>query len=71
MAFSSGNTGVGNESGAESGAVGARKGVIPPDLAVVVEAWPNLPETVRRNILGTVREAVGVMGLDEETGAGN
>jgi hypothetical protein len=35
---------------AESGAVRAREAPIDPDLAVVVEAWPGLPEATRRAV---------------------
>ncbi len=54
----SGDTGVGAESGAESGALGAREAPIDPGLAAVVEAWPALPEAIKAGILAMVR-AVG------------
>jgi hypothetical protein len=42
---------------AESGAVGAREAPIDADLAVVVEAWPGLPEATRRAVLVMVEVA--------------
>jgi len=41
--------------GAESGAVGAHPGPIDPDLALLIDARPRLPESVRRQILGMVK----------------
>ncbi len=55
---SSGNQGVGNESGAECGALGAREALNAPGLAEVVEAWPTLPEAIKAGILAMIR-AVG------------
>jgi hypothetical protein len=40
---------------AESGVIGARETPIDPDLAVVVEAWPTLPEATRRAIVGLMQ----------------
>jgi hypothetical protein len=54
---SSGFPGYLPEGGAESGAVGAQSAQFPPDLAAVVAAWPDLPETVRREVVGLVRAA--------------
>ncbi len=48
-------------SGAESGALDARKVESQPDLAMVIEAWPNLPAAIRAGILAIVR-AAGVPG---------
>jgi hypothetical protein len=52
-----GNSGVGGESGAESGALGAQNGPVDPDLAAVMEAWPGLPAAIRAGILAMVRAA--------------
>jgi hypothetical protein len=41
--------------GAESGAVGARSGAIDGGLPSIVEAWPQLPEAVKADILAIVR----------------
>ena len=62
---STGKTGVPVESGAESGALGARKPPSDPDrmkpidadLAAVIDAWPKLPEATRRSILAMIRAA--------------
>lgn len=42
--------------GAESGALGAQLGALPPELMAVVEAWPSLPEGVKASILAAVRK---------------
>jgi hypothetical protein len=42
-------------SGAESGAVRSQNGLIDADLAVVVDAWPTLPEAIKTGILAMVR----------------
>jgi len=52
---SSGNPGVGNQSGAQSGAVAARESPIDPEFAAVVNAWPALPEAIKAGILAMVR----------------
>ena len=43
--------------GAQSGALGARFGDIPPDWRLVVEVWEMLPEATRAGILAMVRAA--------------
>jgi hypothetical protein len=48
------------QSGAKSGALEAHLGDFPPDLVMVISAWPKLPETVRENIVAMVRKVVGV-----------
>ncbi len=54
-------TPVGAESGAQSGAVGAREAVlavpVDPNLAAVVDAWPTLPEAIKVGILAMIRAA--------------
>ncbi len=50
-------TRVSDQSGAESGALGAREASMDPGLAAVVEAWPGLSGDVRERILAIVREA--------------
>jgi hypothetical protein len=47
-----------NSSGTESGTVGDETGTFPPDLRVVVIAWPRLTEADRKAVLAIVREAV-------------
>ena len=42
----------------ESGTVDGEKAHIAPDLAKVIEAWPQLPEAVRSAILTLVKAAV-------------
>jgi len=54
---SSGNSGGDDQSGAECGALDAKKADFDPDLAVVVEAWPKLPEAIRAGILAMIRAA--------------
>jgi hypothetical protein len=43
--------------GTESGTLQDETGTFPPDLAVVVEAWPDLPDAVREAVLRIVAEA--------------
>jgi hypothetical protein len=50
-----GNTEIRNQSGAESGALGAREAPLDPDLLAVVDAWPALPESVKAGILAMIR----------------
>ncbi len=52
-----GNDGGGGQSGAESGALGAGEAPIGPDLAVVVDAWPKLPDAIKAGILAIVTAA--------------
>ncbi len=57
------------QGGAESGAVGAKTGDIAPDLAAVINAWPEVPATIRKGILALVRASHGTKLLgDEATG---
>jgi hypothetical protein len=44
---------------AKSGAVFADSSPIDPDLAKIIDAWPNLPEAIRAGILAMVRAAGG------------
>jgi hypothetical protein len=50
-------TAISSSGGAESGAVGADSGPIDPDLAVIIDAWPTLPEAVRRKVVEMVAQA--------------
>ncbi|RIK78821.1 MAG: hypothetical protein DCC68_14290 [Planctomycetota bacterium] len=56
-AKNAGETGVPIESGAESGALGARTAQFDPDLAAVVDAWPTLPAAIRAGILAMIGTA--------------
>jgi hypothetical protein len=47
------------QSGAECGAFLADCTPHAPDLSVVVEAWPNLPEAVRAGIVALAQAAAG------------
>jgi hypothetical protein len=38
---------------------GAGQGAVAPDLAPVIDAWPDLPEAIRAGILAMVRAAQG------------
>ena len=42
---------------AECGAAAAQTGVYPPDLTVVIDAWPDLSESDRKRVLAIIREA--------------
>lgn len=57
QADSTGKSTVRNQSGAESGALGAQNAPADPDLARVVAAWPRLPEPMRRAILALIDAA--------------
>ena len=54
-----GKAGVPVESGAESGALDARKAPDDPQLAEVIDAWPGLPDAVQAGILAMIRAAGG------------
>ena len=43
--------------GTESGTLQDETGTFPPDLAVVVQAWPDLPEPAQEAVLRIVAEA--------------
>ena len=50
-----GKTGVLDQGGAESGALGAREAPLDADLAAVVDAWPALPDAIKAGILAMIR----------------
>ena len=52
-------TAISSRGGAESGAPPADLPASDPDLRLVVEAWPTLPEPMRAAILAIVRTATG------------
>ena len=54
---SSGKTWFADQSGVISDVVLARKADSDPGLAAVVDAWPELPEAVRADILAMIRAA--------------
>jgi hypothetical protein len=62
IANSSGNQGVVLPSGAESGASSGDSAPTDPDLALIVNQWPTLPETVRQKVIGLVRTATNGTG---------
>jgi hypothetical protein len=43
------------QGGAESGARNAREEQLDPDLAAIVNAWPELPAAIRAGILAMIR----------------
>ena len=47
-----------NPRAAKSGAVDAREAPLDPDLAVVIDAWPTLPEKVKAKVLAMVKETL-------------
>jgi len=49
-----GKSRVSDQSGAESGALAARKDPLDPELAAVVDAWPALPEAMKASILAMI-----------------
>jgi hypothetical protein len=51
-----GNTRSFRQGGAESGAV-RLEGILDPDLAALVEAWPTLPDALKSAILTMLRAA--------------
>ena len=63
-----GNTALSEGGGAKSGAFGAWEVDFPPDLGVVVNAWPGLSEADRKMVLTIVRKAAARVG---EPGRGN
>jgi hypothetical protein len=52
----SGNTHIATQSGADSGALGARIGCNDPGLARLIDAWPGLLPDVRQSILKLARK---------------
>jgi hypothetical protein len=52
-----GNVASALQSGAESGALGARNDLVDPDLEAVVEEWPTLAEPIKVGILAIIRAA--------------
>ena len=49
-----GNSIGSGESGAESGALGARNAPFDSDLTAVVDRWPTLPEAIKVGILAMI-----------------
>ena len=56
--LSSGNSTISQESGAESGSPGAPGDTNDPRLIEIVEAWTGLPETLKADLLASVRKSV-------------
>ena len=57
--YSSGNTGVAAESGAESGALDAESRSEDPELGTIIDAWPTLPDALKAGILAMIRATGG------------
>ncbi len=49
-----GKTQGSRQSGAESGALGARNPPGDPRLATIIDAWPTLPEVVKDGMVGMI-----------------
>jgi hypothetical protein len=54
---SSGNTGFAPQRDANSDALSGNSAPIDPGLALIVNIWPALPESVRKNVLTIIRTA--------------
>jgi hypothetical protein len=54
-----GNADLSLQSGAESGALGAQGGAIAPELRAIIDAWPTLPEPIKKGVLAMVRTVEG------------
>ena len=48
-------TAISKTRGAESGALGAREALEDAELAVIVDAWPKLPESIKGEILTAIK----------------
>jgi len=44
--------------GTESGALRDDFRAFPPDLAVIISAWPNLPDAAKRRTLATIEASI-------------
>lgn len=66
---SRGSTALSETGGAESGAASALMANLPPDLAMVVQAWPHLDAPTRRQILDLIRTAAQDQGRGSGQGA--
>jgi hypothetical protein len=54
-----GKTAFSEKGGADSGAVTLSNFSNDSDLALIINAWPNLPEAIRAGILAIIRAAGG------------
>ena len=52
-------TGISEERSTESGTVDAPKGPLDPELALIQERWPKLPEHIRQAVLALIRAHPG------------
>ena len=52
-----GKTRASDQGGAESGALGAQHGPIEPDLALLIDRWPTLPDATKAAITTLVMNA--------------
>lgn len=58
LANPAGKTQIPHQGGAKPGAPEAETTAVDPDLAAVIEAWPQLPEPIRRAVLTLVSAAM-------------
>jgi hypothetical protein len=47
-----------NGFGTETGTLDADSAPIDPDLAIVIDLWPELPRTTRKTVLATIQAAL-------------
>jgi hypothetical protein len=52
-------TPIATQSGTESGTPNDQNTPLDPDLALIQDRWPNLPEHIKAAVLATVRNASG------------
>ena len=56
-AENAGNIAIPDQSGAESGSVGAPNAPLDPNLELVIDRWPALSEAVKADIVALVQRA--------------
>ena len=59
MPVSASETPISEKRGTESGTPDAQNTPLEPDLALIVDRWPNLPEHIRQAVRALVRNGQG------------